>query len=201
MSETVHVDLFAEDRAHEEFLRPFILRVGRESAVDVDVRVRAARGGHGRALDELRNYQRSVARGVAGLRRPDVLVVAIDGNCQPYGRARREIEAAIGSDWHPIAAVACPDPHIERWYMADPASFADVVGRGPRLGKRKCDRGRYKRILADTARRAGHPALLGGIEFAQDLVRQMDLYRAGKNERSLRHFLDDLSARLKRASL
>jgi hypothetical protein len=38
--------------------------------------------------------------------------------------------------------------------------------------------------------------LLGGIEFAEDLVASMDLYRAGKNEKSLKHFVDDLRAGL-----
>lgn len=55
----------------------------------------------------------------------------------------------------------------------------------------------YKDALAKVVRKAGHPATLGGIEFAQELVERMDLYRAGRNERSLKAFVDDLRGRLR----
>lgn len=198
MSEPLGVDVFVEDAAHERLLTPLTRRLARDEAVAVDVRVRVARGGHPRALGELALYQRSVASGITP--RPDVLVVAIDGNCLPHARARRAIEQQIAPAFRGAVAIACPDPHIERWYMADPASFAGVVGRAPRLGARKCDRDRYKRILRETVTAAGHPALLGGIEFAPELVAAMDLYlyRAGKNEKSLEHFVEDLGAALRR---
>lgn len=73
------VDVLAEDAAHERFLRPLIGRLAREVDVRVQVRVRAARGGHPRVIQELDLYQRAIAQGVAG--RPDLLVVAIDSNC------------------------------------------------------------------------------------------------------------------------
>lgn len=93
--------------------------------------------------------------------------------------------------------MACPDPHVERWYLADPESFKEVVGHQPTIGKKKCVRDYYKNALANAVRKAGHPATLGGIEFAQELVERMDLYRAGKNERSLKAFVDDLRGRLR----
>lgn len=52
-------------------------------------------------------------------------------------------------------------------------------------------------ILSKAIVDAGHPNTLGGIEFAQELVASMDLYRAAKNEASLKHFLDDTIAHLK----
>lgn len=184
------VDLLAEDTAHERLLAPLIERLGRESHVTIEVRVRSARGGHPRVLDELTLYQTSVARGIA--ERPDVLVVAIDSNCSPYVESRRRIDRTIEAGFREIAVVACPDPHIERWYLADPGSFAKVIGREPKLGRRKCDRDRYKRYLAEAVGAAGHPVLLGGVEFADEIVAAMDVYRAGKNEKSLKHFVDDL---------
>ena len=188
------VDLLAEDAAHEKFLRPLIRRLAHDADVPVEVQVRAARGGRPRVMQELGLYQRAIAQGVAG--RPDLLVAAIDANCAPYAQARRSIERKIRSEFRGITVIACPDPHVERWYLADPASFAQVVGKQPRLGKRKCDRDRYKRILAAAVSAAGHPVLLGGIEFADDLVASMDLYRAGRNEKSLKRLIDDLRARL-----
>ncbi len=198
MSSVAVVDLFGEDVAHERFLRPLIHRLAQTEQLRVDVRVRSARGGHPRALAELTLYQRTIQKG--GASAPDVLVVAIDANCDSYGSARRTIERKLARQVRGIAAIACPDPHIERWFMADPPSFREVVGTSLTLGRRKCDRQRYKRILAETVAKAGHPALLGGIEFAEEIVEAMDLYRAGKGERSLGHFVDEMTALLRRTA-
>ena len=43
-----------------------------------------------------------------------------------------------------------------------------------------------------------HPVTLGGVEFALELVEAMDLYRAGRNDPSLKAFLDDFRAILRR---
>ncbi|MEW6337794.1 MAG: hypothetical protein AB1625_10405 [Acidobacteriota bacterium] len=152
------------------------------------VQVRSARGGHGSALSELKLYQRSA--GVGMPQGADLVVVAIDANCSPWAQARNEIEESIGTALRPRAAIACPEPHIERWYLADPDSVFTVVGARPNPGRRKCDRNRYKKLLADTVKAGGHPTPLGGIEFASELVLAMDLYRAGKAERSLKDFVD-----------
>jgi len=193
------VDLFVEDLAHEAFLAPLIERVAAESDTEVAVRVRSARGGHGRVLDELRRYQERVEQGFVGLTVPDVLVVAIDTNCRRYAEARKAVASTLRGSFLEKSAIACPDPHVERWYMADPPSFRGVVGAAPKPGKRKCDRALYKDRLARTLAEGGHPTLLGGLEFARDIVRTMDLYRAGKNEKSLKHFLDDVRKAIRRA--
>ena len=41
---------------------------------------------------------------------------------------------------------------------------------------------------------AGYPPTLGGIEFAREIVQVMDLFRAGKADRSLKHFIDNATA-------
>lgn len=74
MSRPLVVDLFAEDRAHEEFLIPLIRRVAGQEGFVAEVRVRSARGGHGHALQELDLYQRGMAKGVLGLSQPDVSI-------------------------------------------------------------------------------------------------------------------------------
>lgn len=192
MSSPVVVDIFVEDRAHEAFLIPMLKRIAQEENIGVLPRVRSARGGHGRAMEELSLYQNVVSKGVAGTTRPDILIVGIDGNCRTFTRAREEIKAAIKAPFSGALATACPDPHIERWYLADPDSFKAVVGHRPAVGKKKCARDYYKNVLANAVRQAGHLATLGGIEFAPELVEDMDLYRAGRNDRSLKTFLDDL---------
>jgi hypothetical protein len=196
MPDAVSVTLFVEDRAHEEFLKPLVQRIAEEAGRTLTIRSYSVRGGHPRALDELQTFQTLVERGVLGLSEPDLLVVGIDANCSPWHQVRRRILARLAPQLRPKAAAACPDPHIERWFMADPASFEQTLGRRPRVGKRKCERDRYKRILARTVRDAGYPALLGGLEFADDIVSVMDLYRAGKSEKSLKHFVDSVKSLL-----
>lgn len=197
MSSALAVDVFVEDRGHEKLIVPLVRRLAFAEGVRVTLAVRAARGGHGRVLNELALYQRAVNRGIAGMRLPDILVVGKDANCSTFAKARADIHSAVEPEFVARIVVACPDPHVERWYLADPESFKEVVGQRPTVARRKCEHDYYKAALAKTVRDAGHPSTLGGIEFAQELVDAMDLYRASKNERSLKAFLDDLRAVLR----
>jgi Domain of unknown function (DUF4276) len=197
MSSPVAVDIFVEDRAHEAFLVPMLQRIARQENIVVSSRVRTGRGGHGRAVAELALYQRVVKKGAPGFAPPDLLIAGIDGNCSTFAKAKKAIEEATNPPFSDRLVVACPDPHVERWYLADPASFQDVIGHQPTIGKKKCTRNYYKNALANAVRKAGHPATLGGIEFAPELVERMDLYRAGKNARSLKAFVDDLRGKLR----
>ena len=197
MDKPIRTDIFVEDRAHEVFVEALVRRLSEETGVTVDIQIRSARGGHGRALKELALYQDALAKRIAGMTFPDLLVVAIDANCQRFSAAR----SAVGDQLHPalreVSAIACPDPHVERWYLADPVSFEQVVGARPPSVEAKCERGMYKSLLSSTVRDAGYMPVLGGIEFAEDLVRAMDLYRAGKSAHGLKAFVDDVRSRLK----
>ena len=196
MNNLALVDLFVEDRAHEEFLKAMLSRIATENNRRITVRVRSARGGRPRVLEELSLYQKSVLKAPDSMSMPDLLFIAIDANCKRWNKARTEIQGKIQSPFTSRSIVACPDPHIERWYLADPDSFFQVVGVRPKVGRRKCERDRYKAVLSKAIVDAGHPPTLGGIEFAQELVGAMDLYRAGKAERSLKHFLTETAARI-----
>ncbi len=197
MSETFLIDLFAEDRAHEELLRPLLERLARECARDIQIRVRSARGGHGRVLAELSLYQKSMLKRVVGEQLPDVLVVAIDANCKSPTATRKQIESSLEVTFCDRTLHACPDPHVERWYLADLQAFHEIVGITPTVPKDKCERDLYKGILAKAVIDAGHPATLGGIEFARELADRMDFFRAGKSDKSLKHFLDETLARFR----
>ncbi|MCX5682481.1 MAG: hypothetical protein NT049_02195 [Planctomycetota bacterium] len=184
-----------EDQAHELFIGAMVHRLAADCGKEIVVRVRSARGGHGRVLSELSLYQQSVEKGLLPV--PDTLVVAIDANCQGLNAARKQIRDWLTTRFRDLTAIACPDPHVERWYVADPASFKQIVGAAPRCAKKKCQRNYYKNILARTVVEAGQVPTLGGIEFAGDLVKAMDLDRASDAERSLKAFLDDMRLRLK----
>jgi hypothetical protein len=181
------IDLFVEDRGHEEFVKAVIARIAAEEVIPISVHVRTARGGHGRVLSELQLYQKMAVKGLVPA--ADLMLVAIDANCKRFHQARKEIHEALIDPLEKKWVIACPDPHVERWYMADPDSFELVVGARPKLVRRKCKRDYYKTVLSKTIREAGHIPMLGGIEFARELVDKMDLYRAGKNDNALNSFI------------
>ncbi len=198
MTDVRAVDVFVEDAAHEQFLLPLLRRMADEARVSVRPHVRAARGGEARALDEMAAAQRVLASGGLAAPLADLFLVGIDGNCTSANEKRKQIRLRSLPAFADRLVVACPDPHIEKWYMADPESFERVVEARPRLGPEKCKRDHYKRLLASTVRGAGHPALLGGIEFAADLVIAMDLHRAGRADAALGQFVGELRGALQR---
>jgi hypothetical protein len=190
MAEPVEVVIFCEDVAQECFAEALVRRLAREVGCSVHLRSVSARGGHGMALAELRAFQTT---GQAGL-----LVVVIDGNCEGWHRKREQIASAIDTQRCAASAIGCPDPHIERWYLADPTGIHTSLGAKVTREKAKCERDRYKRVLTEAIKDAGHTVTLGGAEFAQEIVDGMDLYKAGKNEPSLGSLIDELRAAIKR---
>ena len=201
MASPISIGVFAEDQAHKRLLLPLILRLAREERVEVHLRVYSATGGHSRVMDEFQRHQQILERGYNGDRTQAFLVVAVDGNCETSVKARQRILEKTRAPFSERVVAACPDPHVEHWYLADSAAFKAVVGRQPRVGKKKCARDYYKSILADTIRRAGHPSALGGIEFAEELAGEMDFFQAGKKAPSLKMFLDDCRAKIRQFSV
>lgn len=198
MSEPLDVELFMEDQAHEILLVPMVSRIAQEESVDVQCNVRTARGGYPRAFSELDLYLKY--RSLLGLD-ATMLVVAIDSNCSSFAQTRSEIQNKVGPEHQHLLVTACPDPHIERWYMADLNSFCEVVGHQPDISREKCDRFYYKDRLREAVRGGAHPNILGGIEFGPELVAKMDFYRAGRTDRSLKSFVEDLRGKLRNCSL
>jgi len=193
MSHELAVPIFAEDNAHEQFVTALVKRLAIEAGVAADMNVISSRGGHGRAMSEFRAYQLALDKqGHLG----GMLVVAIDANCKGWNAVRSEITAAINPKLFVAFAVACPDPHIERWYLADPKTLADQFGAKPQLPRKKCERGLYKRLLIDSLTDAGQVVTLGGAEFAEEIVGAMDLYRACKGDGSLKFFVDTVRKHL-----
>lgn len=192
MSEPLLVEFFVEDNAHRQLLVPLAQRVGQEEEIDLRCQVRNARSGHAGAMGSFRRYQVLREKGVVGREVADLLVVAIDGNCSSFAETRKNIQRATHDSFAHMLVTACPDPHIERWYLADPQSFQDVVGTRTSAGPRKCVRNHYKQMLATAVARGGHPPTLGGVEFGRELADAMDLFRAGRNDSSLKAFVEDL---------
>ncbi len=188
------VDLFVEDHAHEAFVGAVVKRLAKEAGLEVATQVRCGRGGHGRVLSELKHCQAMVKAGAIGAELPDLFVVAIDANCTPVNEARRQINEALDEAFQEHTVIACPDPHIERWFLADPDTFMKVVGYRPTVRRGKCERDLYKQMLKDACIKGqgGNLLTLGGIEFADELVTNMDFFKAGKHDPSLGAFVGDL---------
>ncbi|MBI4861694.1 MAG: hypothetical protein HY815_15750 [Candidatus Riflebacteria bacterium] len=192
-SRTTSLRLFAEDTAHESFVQSVVRRIAREEDVATIVHTGSAVGGAGRALKELKLHQRLVSP-VSG----EVLVAVIDANCKGWADVSRDIRGTIDTAKFPAWVIACPDPHVERWYLADPTSLENALGVHITPMRYKCERARYKAAFTHALRAAGHVVRLGGAEFAEDVVEAMDLYEACKADASLRHFVDDLRSALRR---
>jgi len=182
------IAIFAEDLGHEEFLTPLVKRIGsieHKSLIPIPVSVR---GGHGKVITELSEFLEDVRK--SRFQTPDLIVVATDANCK--GRAKRlnDIKAVL-REFEVITTCAIPDPHIERWYLLDSAAFKEAVGKGCSAPDHKCARDRYKEHLAQAVRACDVEPILGGIEYATDIVNGMDIDRMIASHNSLSDFLGD----------
>jgi len=193
MADRKRVDVFCEDTGHEEFVRAALERLATEAGIRLDIRIRSASGGHGRALTKLDAYIDLLKSGTFPGGLPDLLVVVIDGNCTGWHTKLKEVAARIPDNVVPHLSIGCPDPHVERWCIADPQGFADVVGARPESDPGKCERALYKHLMRRSIEDAGEVILTDEMEFAPDIVREMDFFRAGKNQASLKNFLDELA--------
>jgi len=195
MSNLVLVDLFVEDYAQEALLRPLIERIGKEEGFQVHVRVRSAKGGAPHALREFQGYQRLLERYTD--QPPHILVVARDGDCRRFFERREEVRERTSPAWQDRLVVACPEPHIERWYLSDAEAFQRALGSPPPVPAphRRCRRATYKAALEQAVRAAGYPPTLHGVEHAQAIAEALDLRQP--RDRSLKAFVEDLRAALR----
>ena len=120
---------------------------------------------------------------------PDLIIVATDANCKGINERTREIG---GRDEPAPMILAIPDPHIERWLLLDGAAFKTVFGKGCDAPDQKCDRNRYKQRLIEAIHATGSIPILGGIEYAEDIVQQININRVTQVDRSFRRFVEEL---------
>ncbi len=180
------IALFVEDHAHHQTIGALVQRIADALQVSVHLEWRNAVGGYGAVVGEFDDYLRDLAR-QGGY--PDLIIVATDANCKGLNERARELERPNA----PIPVIqAIPNPHIERWLLLDGAAFREVVGLGCDAPDQKCERERYKRLLIEAIYNAGITPILGGIEFAEDIVRHMDIDRAASLDPSLNRFISEI---------
>lgn len=187
------ISLFAEDFGHEAVLVPLIVRVAQQYRVEVKVRRLSVRGGFPRVAFELDQYVKDLLRFRETL--PHLVVVATDANCDGFSQRRAQLVEPA----KPIVdrvAYAVPDPHIERWLLRDPAAFRAALGIACDPPDQKCDRDRYKKLLIQAVCAAGATPLLGGLEYAEDIVGHMNLGPTTTSD-DFGDFLQELHARFR----
>lgn len=181
------IALFVEDHAHQQVIGALLNRIAKEFSIEIKLQWRNAIGGQARVNIELDDYLSDLTR--QGSPWPDLLIVATDANCQGLNERTRTIRLP---DIPVSIILAIPDPHIERWLLLDGAAFKAVFGRGCSAPDQKCSRNRYKHLLTEAIRATGLLPYFGGVEFAEDILRHMDIDRAARMDISFRRFVEDL---------
>lgn len=185
---------FVEDGAQEAFIRALVLKAAaltgcHTAAWQHDVRIGRGRG---RTFTSFAGFLADVANGSVG--RPDLLVVSVDADCDGAVATRRRLsQIAQKHNYAGPMLIAVPDPHIERWYMADQIALQAVAGcpGAPALPPIRCRKDLFKQRLVQAFQQGGIAPALGGAEFAEDIVDQMDPHRAGANDSSLDDFFHE----------
>jgi hypothetical protein len=188
------ISLFAEDYGHEVFLSPLLERLAEEYAVQIGITPYSVRGGFGKVIENLGDYVRDIMSYQQDM--PDLIIVATDANCTGFENRRKLIQKAVKPILdHVIFAV--PDPHVERWLLMDSAAFKQVFGKSCKAPDHKCDKDRYKNLLAQAVKHCGVTPLLGSMENAEDIVKAMDLKRMQKQDESLGNLLKELHSQFR----
>lgn len=184
-----NVALFGENFAHQQVIGALIKKLAAENVSKLNLQWRSAVRGYGRVVTEFARFLQELES--LNELTPDLIVIATDANCK--GFRHRSKEFRIENPCAPIVQ-AIPDPHIERWLLLDGAAFKSVFGKGCASPDLKCDRSRYKHLLTTAIRETGIVPSLGGIEFAEDIVSQMDIKRAAQQDESFAKFADNIQS-------
>ena len=116
-----------------------------------------------------------------------------DADFASESEIKRQIQRHVERARYPgEVVIAAPEPYIEAWYLADPISIQAITGSSNLIQMPRGISQKYKYELSQ----AFPSAPFGGIEYADDIVENMNLYDAGQNVSSLRHFIDDLRSKL-----
>lgn len=197
MGDKLGVALFLEDAGHQRFIDALVRRLADEDGVAVEIDVRNARGGASQLDGQFTRFLRDNATLDKQL---DLVVVIRDTDCRGVDTIKTRYFRLIDDvGYLGEVVVGAPEPHIECWYLSDPAALQRVLSSGVQapVPDSKCGSGRFKRLLSQTVKDAGVEPAEGGIEYAGDIVEEMDIYRACTNVPSLDTFVRDFKRALR----
>ena len=188
----MRIALFQEDVGHERFIGALIKRLADEVGVSVQLELRNARGGASQ-LDQ--QFVQFLNDNVALDQQLNLVVVIRDTDCVGVERIKTRYSGlARDSRYSGDVVIGAPEPHVECWYLSDPTALQRVLRADTQatVPDSKCGRDRFKRKLSQVVEDAHVSPLLGGIKYAEDIVKEMDIYRACSNVPSLDMFVRDL---------
>lgn len=182
---------FVEDAAQENLVCALVSRAGMLAGCDTGSWTGSVRVGHGKGgtITAFDTFLRDIGRDPL----PELLVVCVDADCAG-NKTRQALHQVIQHrNYAGAVLLAVPDPHVERWYMADPVALQLVAGCPglPPVPPARCRKDLFKAALRKAFVDGGIEPVLGGSEFADDIVGRMDLYRARQNDASLDRFFRD----------
>ncbi len=188
---------FLEDCAQEGFIKALVNRTAQDMEIPINSithDIRSARGGS-TVIQEFNKFMKDMTQIRSS--EVDLLIVAIDGNCKGYRGRIRQLEKNVDQS-HPIKdkiVWAIPDPHIEHWYLMDQRAFKNGVGinKSPEMPPYKCKKDYYKNLLRQALVEADISSLLGGAEYAEDIVNNMkSLDSLFSRNAGFQNFIEDL---------
>jgi hypothetical protein len=198
MADRLVIDVFCEDSGHETFLLNLIKVLALSAGITTPrLRPHSARGGHGRAIASLKNWQRALRSGQQP--RGDALLVLIDANSTGWRPMVRQIQEAVDASLYPTVLVGCPDPHVEVWCTADPEAFQSLFSFPVPQAPARSGRLVYKQWLADALEQAGVIVLADPMSICLDLLPAMDMDKACRNNASLNYLVVQIRAWLNRS--
>lgn len=185
--------LFGEDNGHRQIIGALVERLLQDHGVEAQPEWLSAEKGYGRVKKELGKYLRDIRE--LKVERPDLIIVATDANCKGLNERTNEMQE---SDPPVEMILAIPDPHVERWLLLDGNAFKTVLGEGCNAPSYKCERNFYKKSLIDSILKTDRIPEFGGIEFAKEIMRKIDISRASRADESFKRFVDELQAVFRR---
>jgi hypothetical protein len=195
LADKITITYFMEDAAHEAFMRSIVQRIAKQEGITrVSSDVRSARGGF-KMIGVFKSFVREYSELLWSLDR--VLVVIRDCNCMTHNKRLKELKEpliGLGLGVEDRVVFGLPDPHIERWYIADQRAFNQVIGAhaAPPVPRVKCGKNAYKNILRQALETAGIKSRSGGSEYGGPIAAVVNTDDLQKADHSFKRFADDL---------
>jgi len=197
----VRIIYFLEDAAHNQFVPPLVERIARELGISVGrVEIEPSYYRGSQVIRAFRQFLRDAQQSL----RADLVVLCVDGNCKGPEEKRREFEREVQRHRISVPVIyAIPNPHIERWYLADPTAIRTVISSSLisfHVPPYKCERDFYKRILEiEVFEKVEIDVYQGGTEYGPDIANEIDFVRIMTITPCLNKFIDDIRQALKTA--
>ena len=186
--------LFGEDIAHKQVIESLVLRLAQEAGERVNLSWECERGGS--VVDTaFKIYLRELKQNITSS--PSLIIIIKDGNRQGLNKRYKEVNDNIMKELSNNNLVieyiiGIPDPHIERWLLLDSEAFKIAVGKGCNPPSYSPERDYYKKYLLNAIREAEKTPVLGGIEFAEEIVKYMNIEKAMNADKSFKRFAKDV---------